>query len=247
MRIKGILFDINGTLIDIYTDENYKRIYKSISNFLSYYGVFLHHADVRREYFAILREQRRHTSEPFPEFDANAVWREFLSRRWNHGSGLCPSRLDGLPGFLTEMFRSISRRKLKLYPGVREVLEEQRHWRRLAALTDGQRAWAVPEMRAVGIEGFFDPIVVSGDYGYRKPDRRLFEAALHRLGLAPWEVLFVGNDMYRDVYGPKQLGIRTVFFDSNQGRKSMDGVEPDYIIRSFPELRNAVDYFERTH
>jgi len=34
---------------------------------------------------------------------------------------------------------------------------------------DAQTAYAVPELRAVGLHEYFDPIVISGDYGYRKP------------------------------------------------------------------------------
>jgi hypothetical protein len=35
-------------------------------------------------------------------------------------------------------------------------------------------------LHRVGLLGYFDPIAVSGDYGYRKPDRRLFQAASGR-------------------------------------------------------------------
>ncbi len=55
----------------------------------------------------------------------------------------------------------------------------------------------------------------------------------------------MGNDLFRDVYGAKQLGIRTVFFPSNQGRKQEEGVKPVYIIYQFSELRQAVEFFER--
>ena len=62
--------------------------------------------------------------------------------------------------------------------------------------------------------------------------------------MEPSEVLFVGNDMYRDVYGAQKLGIKTVFFRSNQGQQEKEGVEPDYIVYNFQELLNAVRFFE---
>ena len=62
--------------------------------------------------------------------------------------------------------------------------------------------------------------------------------------MEPSEVLFVGNDMYRDVYGAQKLGIKTVFFRSNQGQQEKEGVEPDYIIYNFQELLNAARFFE---
>jgi len=54
----------------------------------------------------------------------------------------------------------------------------------------------------------------------------------------------VGNDMYRDVYGAQRLGMKTVFFKSNQGTQEKEGVKPDYIIYNFPELLNAIRFFE---
>lgn len=114
----------------------------------------------------------------------------------------------------------------------------------LAIVSDAQTAYAVPELSAVGLAAWFDPIIVSGDFGYRKPDVRLFEAALSRMGLAASEVLFVGNDLYRDVHGPQKLGIKTVFFQSGEVTQDKGHATPDYIIYSFPELLNAVRYFE---
>jgi putative hydrolase of the HAD superfamily len=51
--------------------------------------------------------------------------------------------------------------------------------------------------------------------------------------------------MYRDVFGAKQIGIKTVFFTSNQGRQNMEGVDPDYIIHFIAGLRQAIKFFKR--
>ena len=149
-----------------------------------------------------------------------------------------------MPLFLAEMYRGISRRRLKLYPEVKAVLDELHPRFKLAVLSDAQSAWARPEMRAVGIDSYFDPIVISGDYGFRKPDRRLFEATLAGMGLDAEDVIFVGNDMYRDIFGAGQLGMKTVFFAPDRVIEPMQGVDPDYIIYQFTELRQAIRFFE---
>jgi putative hydrolase of the HAD superfamily len=87
---------------------------------------------------------------------------------------------------------------------------------------------------------------VSGDYGFRKPDVRLFQMALDELNVCAEDAVYVGNDMYRDVFGAKQLGLRTVFFSSNQGDKEPHGADPDYIIYEFSELLQAIKFFQ-TH
>ena len=50
--------------------------------------------------------------------------------------------------------------------------------------------------------------------------------------------------MYRDVYGAQRLGMKTVFCKSNQGTVEKERVKPDYIIYHFPELLNAIRFFE---
>jgi len=45
-------------------------------------------------------------------------------------------------------------------------------------VSDAQSAYALPELRAVALADYFAATIISGDYGYRKPDPRLFQAAL---------------------------------------------------------------------
>jgi putative hydrolase of the HAD superfamily len=244
MIIRGIIFDINGTLIDIHTDEGSEDIYRAISHYLSYQGIYLHRWEVRDKYYEIIDKQRQDSAQEHFEFDAVEAWREFMKLNATGSTLLTPEKLKQIPLFLAETYRGISRHRLQLYPGVKAVLEELHGRFRLAALSDAQSAWALPEMQAVGIESFFDPIIISSDYGFRKPDRRLFEAVLSAIEIEPENVLFVGNDMYRDIFGARQLGIKTVFFPSNQGKQQMNGVNPDYIIYRFTELKQAISFFE---
>jgi putative hydrolase of the HAD superfamily len=142
---------------------------------------------------------------------------------------------------LAKAYRGIFRNRLQLYPGVLDVLNDLRPRYKLAAISDAQSAWCLPEMRAVGIDGYFDPIIVSGDFSYRKPDARLFEAALKALGVGPENVLFVGNNMYRDVYAGKQAARIPVMkpnSDQPQASESKQGTEDDQKSLLLPEIRN---------
>ena len=76
-------------------------------------------------------------------------------------------------------------------------------------------------------------------------DLRLFERALASMQLFPDEVIFIGNDMYRDVYGGHAAGMKTVFFKSNQGDHDFHGAEADYIIYNFRELPRAIEFLTR--
>lgn len=245
MSIKGILFDVNGTLIDVHTNEWHDEVYRVVGNLLSYQGVALSPVAIKDQFFRIIDEQRIASDERQPEFDAVGVFREILTQHATEFTRAMPlEKREQLPRLLAEVHRAASRFRLQLYPGVEETIRQLHALYHLAIVSDAQTAYAVPELNAVGLAGYFDPIIVSGNFGYRKPDRRLFEAALSAMELDPAEVLFVGNDLYCDVHGPQQLGIRTVFFQSGGTTEGKEQATPDYIIYNFPELLDAIRYFE---
>ncbi len=247
MDIQALIFDVNSTLIDIETDEQLEQTYRAIGHFLCYQGISLRRFQVRDLYFQVMKEQLAAKTESFPEFDVVAVWREILDLHANeYTRAMPPEKLQQLPLFIAEMQRGISRKRLVLFPHVKEVLEQHKDRYRLAIVSDAQSAYAVPELRFTGIHGYFNPIVISGDYGYRKPDPRLFRTALDELGLPPEHAIFIGNDRYRDIYGAQQVGMKTVLFCPNGDSGRSKDAEPDYIIRDFAELAGALEFFARS-
>ena len=237
MAIKGILFDLYGTVIDIETDESLEEIYRGIAHYLTYHGVYLHRWEVRDRYYEIMRQQKEEGGEECPEIDVEAIWNSFL-RQEGIGAPLVRRRLALI---LAQMYRAISRKRLQLYPDVKRVLDELHPTFRMALVSDAQPCYALPEMKAVGLDGYFDPVIISAHYGFRKPDTRLMQKALDIMKLLPAEAIFVGNDMYRDIYGASRLGIKSIFVDSNQGAKSHENVAPDYFAHRFEDVLKGVE------
>lgn len=237
MTIKGILFDLYGTLIDIETDESMEEIYRAISHYLTYHGIYLHRGQVRERYYRILKRQKEAGGEQYAEIDVEAIWNELLVQE-----GIKSSVVRGqLAKVLAHLFRGISRHRLQLYPDVKRILNELQGTYRLALVTDAQSCYALPEIRAVGLSGYFEAVIISSHYGFRKPDSRLYKKALDKIGLARAEVICVGNDMFRDIYGARLLGIKSIFFDSNQGAKSFEDVAPDYRVQQFEDVLDGVE------
>jgi putative hydrolase of the HAD superfamily len=119
---------------------------------------------------------------------------------------------------------------------VREVLDILRGRYPLALVTDAQSAYTRGELHKLGLLGYFNPIVISGDHGYRKPDRRLFQFALDGMGVAAESALYVGNDMHRDIFGAREAGMTTVMFESGQGTSAYLDCVPDYRITDIRDL-----------
>jgi putative hydrolase of the HAD superfamily len=244
MEIGAVLFDVNGTLIDIETDEWMEEAYRAVAHFLTYQGISLHRGEVRDLYFQVMKEQFAASKEIYPEFDVVAVWREVLHRTaTGYTRSLGPEKLLRMPLFLAEMQRGISRKRLCAFPQTQGVLAQLKTRHRLAVVSDAQSAYGLPELRAVGLADYFAPIVISGDYGYRKPDARLFQAALTKLQVRPEEAIFIGNDRFRDVLGARQVGMKTILFCPNGNCGGSIETEPDYILYQYADLPRAIEFF----
>jgi len=242
MDLRAILFDVNGTLLDIETDEGQDHIYHVISRLLAYQGFQLAPQVIRDRYFAIMEQQRKSSPERFPEFDAVAIWQTMLQTESAAAEGLPADSLSRLPLFLAGLHRTLAHKRLEPYPDVPRVLEELGKQYKLGIVTDAQSAYALPELRLTGLSDLFACVIVSGDYGYRKPDPRLFSLGLKALGVQPNQAIYLGNDMYHDVFGAQQVGLRAVFWPTQWGKKEHPGVSPDYIVYHFAQLRDAVAF-----
>ena len=62
--IKGLLFDLNGTVIDIFTSETDSQIYRTTANFLDYYGVKISPETLQEEYFSNMKRQKKEKLKP---------------------------------------------------------------------------------------------------------------------------------------------------------------------------------------
>ena len=78
--------------------------------------------------------------------------------------------------------------------------------------------YSLPDVLArVGLADELDGVVTSAAVGARKPDPRLFEAALEVAGCAADEALHVGDTPTEDVEGAKAAGIRALLIDRDGG------------------------------
>ncbi|MFA7655903.1 HAD family hydrolase [Acidithiobacillus thiooxidans] len=243
MSIRAVCFDLYGTLINIETNEDMEEIYRGISHYLTYHRVFMNRREVRERYFAVMKERKRQSTERYPEIDVEAIWHTILIQE---NSKPLNGR-EKLAKELARLHRGISRTRLERYEGVKRTLKSLQEQYQLALISDAQRCFALPEIRALNIKKYFDIRIISGDYGYRKPDSRLFQMAAEQLEVAPHQAIYVGNDMFRDIYGAQQAGMKTIFVDSNQGAKSYNDIQPDYFAHDFYQVLDGVAFLAQKH
>jgi len=95
------------------------------------------------------------------------------------------------------------------------------------------------DLERMGLAQYLDATVFSSEVGVRKPDPRIFQEALDRLGVEPPETVFVGDRLYDDVSGAQAVGMRSVL--TRQFRQEDDPeYAPDAMIAHLSELPKAL-------
>ena len=69
-------------------------------------------------------------------------------------------------------------------------------------------------LRKLGINKFFNKVVVSEATGWRKPHKRIFQTALEGLQVTAKETIYIGDSPLEDIEGAKKVGMKTVFIPS---------------------------------
>jgi len=93
------------------------------------------------------------------------------------------------------------------------------------------------------IASYFDFIVTSAAYSYRKPHRRIFELAIANWYFLPSESVMVGDNLDADIGGAKNAGLYAVWISRRAGSSSEDQprVQPDASISTLAELPALLD------
>eukprot|EP00913_Durusdinium_trenchii_P013406 g12587.t1 len=98
-------------------------------------------------------------------------------------------------------------------PGAIELLQRVKAKHPVGIVTNHVVAEQIKKIAAIGVEPFVDELVVSEEVGVPKPDARMFETALSRLGGTPDEAVMIGDSWSSDILGATRLGIRAIWLN----------------------------------
>ena len=84
---------------------------------------------------------------------------------------------------------------------------------RISLLTNLDRNAGEILTRRYGLPEFFDEIISAGETGYAKPNPKIFEVALERLGAKPDECVFV-DDTEENVASARSIGMKVILYRS---------------------------------
>ena len=211
-----IFFDCFNTLLDDFDETGDESGVGPISHFPVDAGFYPSPEHFYRDYTAWRRRQ-------WP----GRVWREVIlpDRLKAVLTARNPSRREEVESLVEAMLDQLKEgypELLRPTPGVHSMLDAWRGKARLGVVSNFfLPGWPEKFLATHGLAGYFDFVLDSAAFGWKKPGVRIYCEALHLAGLSSdqaGDVLFVGDSLTNDVLTPRKLGFRTLYLDRSSDR-----------------------------
>lgn len=163
------------------------------------------------------------------------TWKRTLMR-FNIGS-------DSLAEELAESFMQTRSCIHELYDDTLECLNKLDGKYSLGLITNGPPDVQRKKIKGGKLSHFFKTIVISAEYGFAKPDPRIFKKALLDLGCDPKEAIMIGDSLKNDVGGARDTGITSVWLNRNHKSNNYPDIIPDFEITKLKQLEGILKNF----
>lgn len=110
----------------------------------------------------------------------------------------------------------------------------------LAIVTNGLGLFQTRSIEGLGIQAYFDTILISEIEQIRKPQAEIFERGVQRLGVLAEEAVYIGDHPEVDIMGAKRAGLRTIW---KRNSTWPDAQEADAVIDDLNEIPISIQQF----
>jgi putative hydrolase of the HAD superfamily len=131
-------------------------------------------------------------------------------------------------------FKRIRNTKHVLFPETIDTLNRLKGTWRLGLITNGAPDLQWKKINGSNLKRYFDCIIISGDYGFAKPVKRLFLAALNELQASKSSTIMVGDSLQTDIKGAQNIGIKSIWI--NRSNSQIGDIKSDYEITNLTEM-----------
>jgi putative hydrolase of the HAD superfamily len=223
MKIRAVLFDLGGTLIDS------AELFETFHRILSLKGIKRSIGKVEKAMRDAEQELKQEFGEAVPkDTDYYVRWNLNILHRlnvYNRDNELAEEIDKHWFGYM----------EIKPHAGLHEVLGKlSASGVKLGIVTNGYESDLEKILPKLSLQVSFDVLVAADTIGKKKPDPEIFLYAVRMLGVKPNEVVFVGDEYEIDYIGAKEAGLIPILFQQKGKRKSsLEGVK---IVHSLTDL-----------
>lgn len=242
MPIKAIAFDLIGTIVHVKPRREVmlKRLKKALEN----QGLGFNSKDFYETYRRVNKKYMQLRVSSLKEYSNPIIVAEALTKLGYQTKPDDPKVIEAIKEYFNPYLESIY-----TTPQTNEVLARLKDQYKLGIVTNFTFQWTVKEsLKKVGLAGVFNPIIISVDVGYRKPHPSIFKAFTEAIKADEQTIVFVGDDLKRDIYGAVKSGMKTVLLSSGltdtedifYEQKIHCQVSPQAEIKSLTELEDVI-------
>ena len=226
---QNFIFDLYGTLIDIWTDESDPLLWQRMSELYSCCGADYTPDALRIAYHRIAVEEQEklgaQTGVQYPEIQLENVflrlYREAPIRHRTEISLRGKKEQALWLAMIANTFRCLSTRRFRIYPRVKDVLTALRaQGHAIYLLSNAQRIFTMPELERLGLVDFFDAIYISSDCGMAKPESAFLQRLLDEQRLKAEDCVMIGNDWRSDMSIAAKCGVDGIFLNTDHYREA---------------------------
>lgn len=211
--IKAVLFDFDGTLLDRdqsvmkFIDMQFDRLNKWVGH-------------IPKEMYMTR----------FIELDSRGyVWKDKVYQQLAHEFNVTGVNWE----YLFQDYINEFKNNCVPFPNLLIMLDElKRNNIVLGMITNGYGQFQMDNIKALGIEHYFETILVSEWEGLKKPDIQIFKRALIQLKVGANQSVFVGDHPENDVKASKNAGMKSVWKKDVQ----WDNIDADFTVNDLAEI-----------
>lgn len=114
----------------------------------------------------------------------------------------------------------------------------------LGVISNGVTIKQWEKLIRLGLHHFFDEVVTSQEAGVEKPDERIFQLALDKMGCKAEKSVMIGNKFSDDISGAINIGMSAILVNSNLTEKEREylkekDIEVD-VVPNIGDIRNIL-------
>ena len=222
--IKYILFDLDGTILDFNMGERDAFI-KTINKYSDYK---LKDKDILK--FSEINEYY------FNKYKNGIMDRKtFHFNRFNEISKYLNINIDSI--LANSYYVEELKYEAEKYNDVDDIIDYLKNKYDLFIASNGMNEVQIKRIELAGLDKYFKKYYISENIGFNKPDVGFFDFIFNDLSdFDKSHYIIIGDRLDSDILGGINAGIKTIYVN----RSNIDGIKPDFEIKSLDEIKNIL-------
>jgi len=223
-----LLFDLDDTLINF-------QIAQLRSLCLIYDKFFSSHVSRNQ----LIEEFNRVNKQLWNAFDQGLVAKELIKyQRFQHLLELF--NMNSCIRSISEDYERSLSTTSDWFPCVPDALDTLKQYFKFGVITNGFEGIQKYKYNFFGLGQWFESYLISDSVGFSKPDKRIFDLALHELDCTAEDTLMIGDSLTADFQGAINSNIDFCWVNTLKAPLPQSYPQPKYEIQSVAELPTLI-------